>query len=148
MRIIAVLKEMAKWASAAVGDKNTLVVTARCTVATKRRLPDMYLAVEFNWDPEVPHLEQRIALAVVSHVRPMNASRNTPRAAGKPESLFRPERRFFTEDCVGERDADTPAYPVFKRDGETIRHFYSGEGNAGMADPGQDPHNAPDMDPL
>jgi len=49
---------------------------------------------------------------------------------------------------VGERDADTPAYPVFKRDGETIRHFYSGEGNAGMADPGQDPHNALDMNPL
>lgn len=38
--------------------------------------------------------------------------------------------------------------PRFKRDGDTIRHFYSGEGNAEMADPGQDPHNAPDMNPL
>lgn len=54
----------------------------------------------------------------------------------------------YTEDYVGDRDADKPAYAVFKRDGSTIRHFYSAEGNMEMADPGQDPHNAPDMNPL
>ena len=41
-----------------------------------------------------------------------------------------------------------PAYTVFRRDGGMIRHFYSAEGNMEMADPGQDPHNAPDMNPL
>ena len=55
----------------------------------------------------------------------------------------------YTSDYVGERDADWPAYTVFQKDtAGTVRHFYSGEGTAEMADPGQDPHSAPDMNPL
>lgn len=54
----------------------------------------------------------------------------------------------YSEDYVGDRDADTPAYTVFTRSGGSIRHFYSCEGSIEMSDPGQDPHNAPDMNPL
>lgn len=46
------------------------------------------------------------------------------------------------------RVADMPAYTVFMREDDKIRHFYSAEGNMQMTDPGQDPHNAPDMNPL
>ena len=31
---------------------------------------------------------------------------------------------------------------------EVIHHFYSGEMSGAMADPGQDPRGAPDLDPL
>jgi len=37
---------------------------------------------------------------------------------------------------------------VFSRRRGVIRHFYSGEMTAGMADPGQDPRGGPDLDPL
>jgi predicted dithiol-disulfide oxidoreductase (DUF899 family) len=30
----------------------------------------------------------------------------------------------------------------------TVYHFYSGEMSVAMADPGQDPRRAPDLDPL
>lgn len=48
-----------------------------------------------------------------------------------------------------ERDADCPAYTVFRKDTDgTVRHFYSGECGMEVADPGQDPHSAPDMNSL
>jgi predicted dithiol-disulfide oxidoreductase (DUF899 family) len=54
----------------------------------------------------------------------------------------------FTRDHVSADDADVPAYNVFTRKGGTIRHFWSNEMGAEMADPGQDPRGAPDFDPL
>ena len=54
----------------------------------------------------------------------------------------------YTKDYVGERDADWPGYSIFQKAEGTVRHFYSGEGSSDMADPGQDPHGAPDMNPL
>ena len=49
---------------------------------------------------------------------------------------------------VNPEDADVPGFAVFtKRDG-AIRHFYSGEMSGEMADRGQDPRGAPEMDPL
>jgi len=41
-----------------------------------------------------------------------------------------------------------PAYNVFTRRDDTIRHFWASEMYAGSADPGQDPRGAPDLDPL
>ena len=54
----------------------------------------------------------------------------------------------FTRDYVSAEDADVPAYNVFTRNGGTIRHFWSGEMSGEMADPGQDPRGAPDLEPL
>jgi len=54
----------------------------------------------------------------------------------------------FTRDYVSADDADIPAYNVFiRRDGK-IRHFWSDEITGDMADPGQDPRGAVEMDPL
>ena len=41
-----------------------------------------------------------------------------------------------------------PAYNVFSRRDGTIRHFWAPEGGSEIADPGQDPHMAPDLNPL
>ncbi|RYZ86885.1 MAG: DUF899 domain-containing protein [Proteobacteria bacterium] len=100
------------------------------------------------WDPEVPHLNQRVALAVVARSPYERIARYGVERGWKNLKLLSDPSGDFTKDYVGERDADRPAYTVFtKKDGK-IRHFYSAEGNPEMADPGQDPHNAPDMNPL
>jgi predicted dithiol-disulfide oxidoreductase (DUF899 family) len=54
----------------------------------------------------------------------------------------------YTRAYVNPDDADVPGFCVFTRRDGTIRHFYSGEMSAAMADPGQDPRGAPDLDPL
>ena len=46
------------------------------------------------------------------------------------------------------KDADMPGYNVFTRNNGPARHFWSSEGGKESADPGQDPHDAPDMSAL
>jgi predicted dithiol-disulfide oxidoreductase (DUF899 family) len=54
----------------------------------------------------------------------------------------------YTRTYVNAKDEDVPGFSVFtKRDGK-VRHFFSGELSGAMADPGQDPRGAPDMDAL
>ncbi|RST31060.1 DUF899 domain-containing protein [Sphingomonas ginkgonis] len=43
---------------------------------------------------------------------------------------------------------EVPSLVVFRKDGDQVRLFWSGEFNMDMADPGQDPRGAPDMAPL
>jgi predicted dithiol-disulfide oxidoreductase (DUF899 family) len=54
----------------------------------------------------------------------------------------------YTRAYVSAEDADIPGFSVFTQRDGTIRHFYSGEMSMEMADPGQDPRGAPDLDPL
>ena len=54
----------------------------------------------------------------------------------------------YTRTYVSPQDADVPGFSVFHRQGGQIHHFYSCEISAAMADPGQDPRGAPDVDPL
>ncbi|MFD2054539.1 DUF899 family protein [Mesorhizobium calcicola] len=44
--------------------------------------------------------------------------------------------------------SENPALVVFKRDGERVRLFWASEMSAEMADPGQDPRDAPDIASL
>jgi hypothetical protein len=66
-----------------------------------------------------------------------------PRLA-PPDCYQRAHPRIY----VNAEDADVPGFTVFTRRNGTIRHFYSGEMSDEMADPGQDPRGAPDLDPL
>jgi predicted dithiol-disulfide oxidoreductase (DUF899 family) len=54
----------------------------------------------------------------------------------------------YTRAYVSADDGDAPAYNVFTRRDGTIRHFWSEEIGMEMADPGQDPRGAVEMDPL
>ncbi len=54
----------------------------------------------------------------------------------------------YTRDYVSAEDADMPAYNVFTRRDGVIRHFWSDEITGDMADPGQDPRGAVEIDPL
>jgi predicted dithiol-disulfide oxidoreductase (DUF899 family) len=44
--------------------------------------------------------------------------------------------------------SENPAFVIFKRDGDTVRLFWASEMSGEMADPGQDPRDAPDIAPL
>ena len=54
----------------------------------------------------------------------------------------------YTRSYVSADDGDAPGLSVFTRRDGTVRHFWSGEMSDEMADPGQDPRGAPDLDPL
>lgn len=44
--------------------------------------------------------------------------------------------------------SENPALVVYRRDGDRVRLFWSSEMSLAMADPGQDPRDAPDIAPL
>jgi len=130
------------------GDKQTLVVYSMMYGLQRKEGCPMCTAQLSAWDGEVPHIEQRIALAVVAR-SPYGRIADYGRERGwRHLKLYSDPSGDFTEDYVGEADADVPAYTVFTRRDGRIRHFYSCEGGFEIADPGQDPHNAPDMNPL
>lgn len=130
------------------GDHDTLVIYSMMYGPQREEGCPMCTSQVSAWDPEVPHLEQRIALAIVARSPYERIARYGRERGWRYLKLYSDTNGDYTEDFVGERDADAPAYTVFTRRDGTIRHFYSAEGNFEMADPGQDPHNAPDMNPL
>ncbi len=131
------------------GGHDTLVVYSMMYGPRRKRGCPMCTAQLDAWDGEVPHLEERVGLAVVARSSYPRIAAYGRERGWRNLGLYSDPVGDFTKDYVGERDADMPAYTVFTRGGGgTIRHFYSAEGNMAMADPGQDPHNAPGMNPL
>ena len=49
---------------------------------------------------------------------------------------------------INDDGSENPALLAFKRDGEQVRLFWKSEMTLEMADPGQDPRDAPDIAPL
>ena len=131
------------------GDHDTLIVYSMMYGPERREGCPMCSSMLDAWDGEARHIQRRAALAVVARspigrIVDYAAERDWTRL-----SFYSDPSGDYTNDYVGQRDADWPAYTVFQKaqDG-TVRHFYSGEGTTEMADPGQDPHSAPDMNPL
>lgn len=100
------------------------------------------------WDGEARHIERRAALIVVARSPIERIVAYAEQRGWVGLSFYSDANGDYTADYVGERDADSPAYTVFQRRDGVIGHFYSGEATMEMADPGQDPHAAPDMNPL
>lgn len=131
------------------GDHDTLILYSMMYGPQREQVCPMCASLLDAWDGEARHIEQRVALGVTARSPVDRVLRNAAERGWTGLSFYADPSGDFTQDYVGERDADWPAYTVFQRDGDgTIRHFYSGEGTAEMADPGQDPHGAPDMNPL
>jgi predicted dithiol-disulfide oxidoreductase (DUF899 family) len=100
------------------------------------------------WDGNAADIEQRVALAVVAR-SPIDRLLAFKRERGwRHLRLYSDTDGGYTRDYVSAEDADVPAYNVFTRRGDTIRHFWSGEMGMKTADPGQDPRGAPDPAPL
>lgn len=130
-------------------DHDTLIVYSMMYGPQRDQGCPMCSSMLDSWDGAARHIRQRAGLAVVAR---SPIGRILDYAAERDWtglSFYSDQTGDYTQDHVGDRDADSPAYAVFRKDDDgTIRHFYSGEATAEMADPGQDPHAAPDMNPL
>eukprot|EP01036_Dinobryon_divergens_P046709 gene46709-62485_t len=95
-------------------------------------------------------LTQRVALAVLGR-SPVERQLAFARERGwRHLPLYSSGGNDFNLDYAGEKPdgGDNPAFNVFRRDGDTIRHFWAAEMSPGTADPGQDPRGAPDAMPI
>ena len=132
------------------GDKQTLVVYNWMYGPQRDRPCPMCTALLDSWDGEAPHIQQRVALAIVG------LSPITRQLAFKKERGWRYLPFYadltgrFAQDyhAIMEDGTDTAAFNVFTRRNGTIRHFWGEEMGFDTADPGQDPRGAPDLMPL
>ncbi|MEP1125346.1 MAG: DUF899 family protein [Ilumatobacter sp.] len=130
------------------GDQHTLIVYSMMYGPERDEGCPMCSSMLDAWDGEARHIEHRAALAVVAR-SPIDRIVSYAETRGwSGLSFYSDPTGDYTADYAGERDADAPAYTVFQRRDGVVRHFYSGEATMEMADPGQDPHAAPDMNPL
>jgi predicted dithiol-disulfide oxidoreductase (DUF899 family) len=94
------------------------------------------------------NLRERVAIAVAAR-SPIERLKEYKQQRGLANLPFLSDTSGdYTRIYVNAEDADVPGFSVFTRSNGTIRHFYSGEMSGEMADPGQDPRGAPDLDPL
>lgn len=102
-----------------------------------------------SWDIPAVDLEQRVALAVIGR---------SPVARQLAFARERGWRNLKFYQCIGDDfptdyrglapdGSEWPALDVWKKDDGKVRHFWAGESGE-TADPGEDPHGAPDPTPL
>ena len=132
------------------GDKDTLVLYGMMYGPERQNGCPMCSAMLDAWDGEARHMEERVALAVVarSPIQRLLAYAGERGWTGL-RMLSDPTGDYWRDwSGTGDPDADAPSYTVFTRRDGTIRHFWSAEGGSLTADPGFDPHPAPDWNPL
>ncbi|HZZ04655.1 DUF899 family protein [Paraburkholderia sp.] len=102
------------------------------------------------YDGEMSDILQRVAFAVIgrSPIDKLVAFRKERgwrhlRLYSSGGNTF--NRDYAAEDPDGD---DHPAFNVFTRSGNTVRHFWADEMGPSTADPGQDPRGAPDVMPI
>jgi predicted dithiol-disulfide oxidoreductase (DUF899 family) len=130
------------------GDKQTLVVYSYMFGPQREQPCPMCTSFMSTWEGKLSDIEQRIAFVFVAR-SPIARLVAAKKARGWTRlKIYSDASGNYTRDYVSAEDADVPGYSVFTRRDGTIRHFWSGEMGIGMADPGQDPRGAPDIDPL
>lgn len=94
----------------------------------------------------VPAIRENMGIAFVAR-SPLARLVDAKRDLGMPDlPVYSDVSGDYTRDWVHPDDIDIPGLNVFRKDGDLIRHFYSGEMTE--SDPGQDPRGAPEFDPL
>ena len=101
-----------------------------------------------SWNGTAVNLRERVAIAVSAR-SPIERLKEYKKQRGFANLPFLSDTAGeYTRTYVNADDADVPGFSVFTRHNGAIRHFYSSEMSGEMADPGQDPRGAPDLDPL
>jgi predicted dithiol-disulfide oxidoreductase (DUF899 family) len=130
------------------GDKATLIIYSYMFGPQRKGPCPSCTSYMATWEEKMPDIEQRTAFVMMAR-SPIERLIEAKTARGWTKlKLFSDGSGDFTRDYVSAEDDDMPGYTVFTRKDGTIRHFWSGEMNGEMADPGQDPRGAPDPDPL
>jgi predicted dithiol-disulfide oxidoreductase (DUF899 family) len=134
--------------SSLFGRKQTLMVYSMMYGPQRNAPCPMCTSFLSSWNGTAVNLRQRVAIAVTarSSIERLIDYKSQRGFVNLP--FFSDGSGDYTRAYVSAEDADVPGFSVFSRRDGVIRHFYSGEMSAAMADPGQDPRGAPDLDPL
>ena len=134
--------------SSLFGDKDTLLVYSMMYGPERKAPCPMCTSFLAAWNGVAFNLRERCAMVVAAR-SPIERLIEYKGQRGFDKLPFVSDKSGdYTRSYVSPKDEDVPGFSVFSRRDGTIRHFYSGEMNGAMADPGQDPRGAPDMDPL
>jgi len=130
------------------GDKNTLLVYSMMYGPQRRTPCPSCTSFLTAWNGIAVNLRERVAIAVTarSQIERLIEYKRQREFANLP--FFSDRSGEYTRTYVSASDADVPGFSVFSRSDGRVRHFYSLEMSGAMADPGQDPRGAPDLDPL
>ena len=130
------------------GDHDTLIVYNYMFGPQRERPCPMCTTLLDAWDGLAPHLQQRIALAVVAR-SPVERLAAFKRERGwRSLPFYSSAANSFNKDYAFEEPAkgDNAAINVFTRRDGTIRHSWGDEMGPGTEDPGQDGRGA--VDPM
>ena len=130
------------------GDKDTLLVYSMMFGPQRKAACPMCTSFLTSWNGTAVNLQERVAMVVTAR-SPMERLAEFKQQRGLGNLAFVSDASGeYTRTYVNAEDADVPGFSVFTRRDGKVYHFYSGELSGAMADPGQDPRGAPDMDPL
>ena len=108
----------------------------------------MCTAMLTSWEGTARNLRERVTLAVTAR-SPIERLLDFKKERGWQNlQIYSDTDGDYTRSYVSADDGDVPGLAVFTRGDGTVRHFWSGEMSGEMADPGQDPRGAPDLDSL
>jgi predicted dithiol-disulfide oxidoreductase (DUF899 family) len=134
--------------SSLFGDKDTLMVYSMMYGSERKAPCPMCTSFLSSWNGTAVNLRERAAIAVTAR-SPINRLLDYKQQRGFANLPFVSDMSGdYTRTYVNSDDADVPGFSVFTRGNGTTFHYYSGELSGAMADPGQDPRGAPDLDPL
>jgi predicted dithiol-disulfide oxidoreductase (DUF899 family) len=130
------------------GNKDTLMVYSMMFGPQRTSPCPSCTSFLTSWNGSAVNLRERAAIAITAR-SPIERLKEYKQQRGLSHLPFLSDTSGdYTRTYVNAEDADVPGFSVFTRHNGTIRHFYSGEMSGEMADPGQDPRGAPDLDPL
>ena len=130
------------------GDKDTLVIYSIMFGPQRERACPMCTAMLTSWEGTArkpsrecrPRRHRTLADRTPSDFKKERGWQNLP--------IYSDTKGDYTRAYVNADDGDVPGLNIFTRSDGTVRHFWSGEMSGEMADPGQDPRGAPDLDSL
>ena len=132
------------------GDKQNLAVYSYMFGPQRERPCPMCTSLLSAWNGEAADIQQRVALAVIAR-SPIERLLAFKRERGWQDLDFvQTVGDDYARDIGVLKDdgSEWAAIIVFKRDGDDVRLFWASEMTRDMADPGQDPRDAPDIASL
>jgi predicted dithiol-disulfide oxidoreductase (DUF899 family) len=134
--------------STLLGHKDTLMVYSMMYGPRRKSPCPSCTSLLSGWNGMAVNLRERAAIAITarSPIERLSEYKKLRGFVNLP--FFSDTTGEYTRTYVSAEDADIPGFSVFAKRNGKIYHFYSGEMSGEMADPGQDPRGAPDLDPL
>jgi predicted dithiol-disulfide oxidoreductase (DUF899 family) len=130
------------------GERDTLIIYSYMFGPQREAPCPMCTSLMGGLDHKIADIRQRVAIAFTAR-SPIDRLIEAKASRGWSDlPVYSDTSGDYTRAYVSAEDADMPGYNVFTRRDGVIRHFWSDEITGDMADPGQDPRGAVEMDPL